>query len=133
MRRFISSDHGAGMVEFAIIFPFFLLVVGGVIEAGRLLYLQTTLEHATRTAARAAIVRSERSAAPISPAEILATIRRDSVMDDDRCSPDIRYSSGNLPGSTLSIAVSCPFEFIFPLPDRLALTIGARTEMVVVN
>src|SRR3546814_2675312 len=52
------------------IFPFFLLVVGGVIEAGRMLYLQTTLEHATRTAARAAIVRSERSAVPISTADI---------------------------------------------------------------
>src|SRR3546814_5277528 len=64
MRRFSSSERGAGMVEFAIIFPFFLLVVGGVIEAGRMLYLQTTLEHATRTAARAAIVRSERSAVP---------------------------------------------------------------------
>ncbi|MET4701316.1 Flp pilus assembly pilin Flp [Constrictibacter sp. MBR-5] len=133
MRRFTASERGAGMVEFAIVFPLFLLVVFGVIEVGRLLYLQTTLEHATRTAARAAIVRSERSGAPASTNDILAIIRKDSVVNTDLCTPDIRYSSGNLPGSILSIEVSCPFDFMFPLPGRPAFTIAAATEMVVVN
>lgn len=133
MKRFTSSERGAGIVEFAIIFPLFLLVVFGVIEVGRLFYLQTTLEHATRTAARAAIVRSERSGAPASKNDILAIFRKDSVINTDLCIPDIRYSSGNTPGSTLSIEVSCPFDFMIPLASRLGLTIAAGTEMVVVN
>lgn len=44
------------MVEFALILPFFLLVVFGLVDMGRAVYLNSTLSQAAREAARLASV-----------------------------------------------------------------------------
>jgi Flp pilus assembly pilin Flp len=45
-------ERGAAAVEFAIIFPILLLLVLGLIEVGRAIWTQTTLDYAVQAAAR---------------------------------------------------------------------------------
>ncbi len=48
----LKSTKGQGMVEFALAFPIFLMVLIGIFETGRLLLIYTTSVSASRSAAR---------------------------------------------------------------------------------
>ena len=49
-------QHGAALVEFAIVLPLLLLLVGGIIEFGLLFYNKQVITNASREGARAGIV-----------------------------------------------------------------------------
>jgi Flp pilus assembly protein TadG len=80
-----TSERGAAVVEFAIMLPLFLLVIGGVVDFGRAFFTQIQLTNAAREGARAAIV----STAP--PADIQA-----------------RAGVAGVPGMTTTINSACP-------------------------
>ncbi len=50
------GDRGQALVEFALVFPFFMLLLFGVIELGRSVYTDTALSQAAREGARLAAV-----------------------------------------------------------------------------
>lgn len=50
------ATRGAAAVEFALVLPLLLLVVGGVVDFGRALYTNVILTNAAREGARAAVV-----------------------------------------------------------------------------
>jgi len=50
------QPSGQSMVEFALVLPVFLLIVFGLIDAGRLVFMNSTLSQASREAARTASV-----------------------------------------------------------------------------
>jgi len=52
----LKEQNGASAVEFAILLPFLVLLVFGIIEFGLLLYNQQVITNASREGARAAIV-----------------------------------------------------------------------------
>lgn len=52
---------GQGLVEFALVLPIFLLIVFGVIDAGRLIFTYNNVSSAARSAARVAIVNQSTS------------------------------------------------------------------------
>jgi Flp pilus assembly protein TadG len=56
------------MVEFAIIFPIFILLMVGMFDLGRVVWVNNTLATAAREAARYAIVHGEKSTCPAGPA-----------------------------------------------------------------
>ena len=51
-----SRGSGQAMVEFALVAPMLFLLILGTIEAGRFIFFQELLNHATREGARYAIV-----------------------------------------------------------------------------
>ncbi len=57
-RRLFRNDDGATAVEFAMLAPLFFAMAFGVIDAGRLVWTQMTLEHAVESAARCAGLQS---------------------------------------------------------------------------
>jgi len=50
------GQHGQALVEFALVFPVLLLLIFGIIDAGRLIYTYNTVANAARDGARVAIV-----------------------------------------------------------------------------
>ena len=46
------TRHGQALVEFALVIPIFLLMLFGLIDIGRLVYLNATLSQAAREGAR---------------------------------------------------------------------------------
>jgi Flp pilus assembly protein TadG len=51
-----DRSRGQSLVEFAVVFPIFILVLFGVIEFGFMLYSQMTVSNAAREAARVSVV-----------------------------------------------------------------------------
>jgi len=57
-RRFIATRRGATAVEFALIAPIFLILVFGIFEMSRAMWIKAALQFAVEEAARYAIVNS---------------------------------------------------------------------------
>ena len=53
IRRRMSAEGGNAAVELALVFPFFLALVMGIIEFGRILYFKQVLTNAARESSRA--------------------------------------------------------------------------------
>jgi hypothetical protein len=65
-----SKTRGQAMVEFALIFPIFILLLVGMFDFGRVIWVNNTLATAAREAARYAIVHGEKSSCPVGPAPV---------------------------------------------------------------
>jgi hypothetical protein len=60
------------MVEFALIFPVFILLLVGMFDLGRVVWVNNTLATAAREAARFAIVHGAKSACPVGPGAVVS-------------------------------------------------------------
>jgi Flp pilus assembly protein TadG len=77
-----AGQRGQSVVEFALVFPIFVLLVFGLIDAGRLIYLNSTLSQSAREAARLASTEAswigstdsscDQPAGPVCPATVTA-------------------------------------------------------------
>jgi Flp pilus assembly protein TadG len=63
-----DKHRGQAMVEFALIFPIFILLLVGLFDLGRVIWVNDTLATAAREAARYAIVHGAKSSCPSGPA-----------------------------------------------------------------
>src|SRR6185437_1248015 len=54
--RATGDDAGSSAIEFALVFPVFILMVLGIFETGRALWTQSLLNYAVQTAARCGAV-----------------------------------------------------------------------------
>ena len=57
------------MVEFALVFPIFILLMVGFFDLGRVIWVNDTLATASREAARFAIVHGSKSLCPVGPGD----------------------------------------------------------------
>jgi TadE-like protein len=62
-----AKPRGQAMVEFALIFPIFILLMVGLFDLGRVIWVNDTLANAAREAARYAIVHGAKSSCPVGP------------------------------------------------------------------
>lgn len=58
LARVVRGRSGNSMVEFALVAPLFFLLVFGILDYGRLFYVQETLQYAMRQAGRFAVTGS---------------------------------------------------------------------------
>ena len=53
LRRLVSTDRGSAAVEMALVLPFLMVILMGIIEFGRVLYSHQVITNAAREASRA--------------------------------------------------------------------------------
>lgn len=126
-RSTLKVGRGQGMAEFALVLPLLLLVVIGIIEAGRLLVIYSSVQAASREAARYAAAAGEVSPGLpyyLDTAGIVAAARRVAIL----IAPpqvEVRYDRG--PGTS-------PFTPTSPhdvkLGDRVVVTVSARYDPI---
>jgi Flp pilus assembly protein TadG len=73
-RRRWASDRGAAAVEFALVIPILVLVLGGILDFGFIFSQQIALNNAARDAARAGVV-PDLSGAGLSCSDITTRLR----------------------------------------------------------
>lgn len=114
-------ERGAVAVEMALILPLLLLVIGGIVDFGRLLFTQNIVTNAAREGARMRSLGYPAGALP-TPAVGTATHRVVQAMNGV---PDGSYTvtfsadcpSSPLPSDSAVATVQVTgFRFIFPLP-----------------
>lgn len=108
-----DGRRGAQMVEFALTFLMFLMLVVGVFEGGRLVWTYTTLSHAARQGSRAAIVHGERN--PLADdAPVVAAVRAQAIgLPASDVSVNTVWSDANKAGgSVVTVTASYPIAFV---------------------
>lgn len=102
------------MVEFALLLPLFLLIIGGIVDGGRAFFRQIELTNAAREGARAAVV----SDATIDDIRARAQAASPGII----ITTDATLCAG--PGSDAEVISSIDFEWYF-LGPALALVGGS--------
>lgn len=69
-----AKPRGQAMVEFALVFPVFILLLVGLFDFGRVIWVNDTLATAAREAARFAIVHGANATCPVGPPAPTAVI-----------------------------------------------------------
>lgn len=111
MKR-LHSQKGVALVEVAISIFFMLLILFGIIEFGRVMYMKNTLNLAAREGARKAAV----TPAPVNTGTIVTYV--ESIIPFDQTGIDVSVTSnptGFASGSTITVVVTLPFETVVPL------------------
>ena len=118
MRSRAQRDHGAVMVEFAVILPLLLMLVLGIIQFGLALNTQISIQHAAREGARAAAVGRDGEAAAQAAAG--AASGRITDIDAGTCTKV---------GDPVVVTVDAEFEFSIPFVTLGTKTLDATAEM----
>ncbi len=120
MRRNPSGRNGGAAIEMAFALPVALLFVAGLLEFGRIIWTQTTLDYAEESAARCASINS-------SLCGTAAAVQSFAV----RASAGLAVTASNFALSTPScgsmVTASLPYSFAVPwlFPYSLTLTSSA--------
>lgn len=130
------GERGAQMVEFALGFLLFLMLVVGIFEGGRLVWTYTTLSHAARQGSRLAIVHGERNPLKDDSA-ITAAVRAQAVglPAADVTVNTVWDDPNKKGGSVVTVSASYPINFIAaPLVfGRSGLNLTARSRATVAD
>lgn len=148
MRR----QRGNTLTEFALILPFVLAGIFGVIEFGRALYTYHFVSYAAREASRWASVRGrsctvyEPVACPASPADVedyITSITPPGIdkdparllVDTEWVAPPGRGNNcgkyQNNPGCSVQVTVIYNFKFILPFMPSSTYAMKSTSEMVI--
>lgn len=128
------TPRGASMVEFALVFLLFLLVVAGVFEFGRGVWTFTTIAHAARQGARFAMIRGSRN--PTTTEQVRNVVRNAAVgLNKAQVEVTTVWPSGVKKGNVVQVQVSYPFGLVsgsLLLPESM-IQINASSQMILAN
>lgn len=122
LRRIARSldQRGAAAIEFAVVLPLLMLLAFGLIDLGRAVWIQSTLNYAAQAAARCTAINSATCPTLASYAYGLSGV---TVTATATCT--ITNSTGTSLGVKASASV--PFRYFFPLFARYSPTSGSLT------
>ncbi len=148
VRRLSSRRHpGQAVVEFALVAPWFFLLLFGIIEAGRFVFYYEVLNNATREGARYAIVNGANtigcSSGPAAPgttscdptgANVVAAVRTAAIaMSPGAVSVTPTWDPDNGRGSVVTVTASYTYSSIIPIVPLPPITVQAESSLVVNN
>jgi Flp pilus assembly protein TadG len=113
MRRAIVNTDGSAMVEFALILPFLLLIIWGIVDISRAFQTIDSLTSAVREGARAAAVSSSRPDTGTTAAAIQALVVTDFTPLGAPLVPDSVFITWD--SSQVTVRADYQFESLTPL------------------
>lgn len=114
-----SRQRGTAVIEFAIILPILLLCVLGLIEFGRAIWTQATLDYAVQAAARCAAVD------PLTCGTAAQTQQYATTKAPGLSLPASAFTVTN-PACGVEVAASLAFDFLVPELLPYSQTFNAR-------
>lgn len=120
LARAIGRDDGTSAIEFALVFPVFILMVLGIFEFSRALWTQSLLTYAVQTAARCGAVDTTNCAS--TTATIAYAVQSSAPLTVPNADFTVAIQTcGN------RVSVAFPFTFVVPelLPFNLTLSAQA--------
>jgi Flp pilus assembly protein TadG len=121
----IRSGSGVTAVEFALLLPFFVVLLFGIIEFGQVLFLQMALQHAVTEAARCATISGAPGSAPdCSSAGNVASYAATQAYGIAVATS--AFSASN-PSGYNCVNASYPFNVAIPLLPAMQLTLTAKS------
>jgi Flp pilus assembly protein TadG len=136
--RHTSRDRGQAMVEFALVLPIFILLLVGLFDVGRLVFINNSVSEAAREGARWGAVQNRSVDATGRDGigqhvigGLTGVPTPDVTVTCERNGASLSHCSSN---DILVVTVSTPVQLATPLMDRLLGTpIVTSTSKVTVN
>lgn len=124
----LKDQKGQALVEMALLLPLLLLVVFGITEFGRALYIENTLVNAARDGARKASISP--TSIPANDPAIKAYIK--GILPDFAQTADITNTPASIAGfDTITVVINLPFQSTVPIIDQLKdITLKGQASML---
>jgi Flp pilus assembly protein TadG len=114
LRKIGRDENGSAIVQFALGLPVLLGLLFGVIEFGRMLWVESTIEHAAADGARFAALHGAESEVPATDAQIISFVEdRAAGLRSIDVNVAVNWMNNNFSGSEVEIDVIYQFNFIF--------------------
>ncbi len=133
--RLLVDGAGSAATQLALVLPIFLGFTLGIMDAGRLMWTQVTIDQAAKKGARFAIVHGSASASPASADAIADCIREKlTALDPTAAGVTVSWDPDNAPGSSVSVLVTYPFRFVgLTFLSVESITLDGSATMVISN
>ncbi len=113
LRKLLKDHKGAAFIEFALIAPIFFLVTFAIIDFGRMMWLNNTVEHAATEGARFAAVRGSNKPSPATETQVVTFVQgRADGMALTTSEIAVTWTPNNNAGSTVTVQVTYNYEYI---------------------
>ncbi|PYT11574.1 MAG: hypothetical protein DMG59_26010 [Acidobacteria bacterium] len=127
-----KGQRGSTLVEGALCFTVFLMILFGTIDFGRAVFAYNFTSYAAREGARYAIVRGQSSGHAASADDITNYIKREAVgLDPGAITVNTTWSPDNNTGSTVQIQVQYAFQPIVPYMPSGPLSFSTTSRMLI--
>jgi hypothetical protein len=125
----LNDRKGQAMVELALMLPVLLLIIFGITEFGRALYIENTLTNAAREGARMASISSSN---PLNVEQLQSHIKEYIPFDQTGIVIEITPTTLLQHGiETITVVVNLPFQSTVPLIDQLQdITLKGQASML---
>lgn len=124
-RRRLGASRGQSLVEFALVFPVFLLLLCGIVDVSNVFYTEMSVQNALRQAARYAIT-GNHLPDPNNPGQNLSRVNS-IIATAQQAAPGINFSNINIssvaggagsaggPGDTVTVSMSSGVKMLTPV------------------
>jgi len=109
-----ERQRGAALVEGALTFTTFLMLLFGIMDFGRLIWARNMLGNAAREGARFAIVRGSTSGRAATQSNIASVVQSSAVGLSSAVSTNVTWTPGNAPGNAVTVRAQYTFTPILP-------------------
>jgi Flp pilus assembly protein TadG len=108
LSRYIKNNRGQAIVEFALVFPWLILMLVGVIEFGLILNQYMVMSEAAREGARSAALGADNATVT---AAVQAAVSSQSI-DKSRITVSINPSGARVRGNAVTVTAAYPVKTI---------------------
>lgn len=128
------NERGSATVEAGFSLVILVLLMVGVIEVGRFMWINTSLSHAAREAARYGSRHAADSPAPVSTAQLVRYAKSKATgVDPKQLQVTITYEPVNASGSEMTIIVRYPYDSLLSgLVGMKDVLLSARTVVTLI-
>ncbi len=111
--KLLQDRSGSSFVEFGILASIFLTLSFAVVDFGRMMWLNNTVEHVAAEGARYAAVRGADKASPVDVDQVKTYVRdRATGIPAGDMAIDVTWSPNNNPGGSVTVLVTYNYEYI---------------------
>lgn len=131
-RRRKHRQRGQAMLESALVFLVFIVIIFGLMDFGRMVWIYTMISNGAREATRYAIVRGTSSGHTATVAQIQAIVLSTSPgVDSANTTTTVTFSPSQAAGSTVQVAVSYKCYPIGPYIPVGPITLDSTSKLTI--
>ncbi len=109
----LKDRSGTAFIEFGILASIFITLSFAVIDFGRMMWLNNTVEHAAAEGARYAAVRGSNKASPVNSTQVTTYVQdRATGIPAADMNISVTWAPNNNPGGSVTVLVTYNYEYI---------------------
>ena len=131
IRRLVRDEHGAELIEFAVVSLLLLALMFGIVEFGRGIWIYGSVAHLAREGARWSIVRGSESPRTTTPTEVETYVNSVAAGMTGLTVATTWDDPSKDPGTVVQVRVDKPFTPALPMGGLGNVTLSSTSRMVI--